>query len=701
MENQQSEIGPGPSNHTSKLPAFLRMLLTGTVFVAIVLILYANTLDSPFVFDDVPFIAKNAHIAITDFSWTSLKNVAFSSTRPLTNLSFALNHYFTRDNVAGYHMVNMFLHALAGLGLYFLILSLFAIPAFSKKYGSPGWIPFLGAMLWLVHPIHTSAVTYIVQRSSVMASMFCLWSMAAYIQARVSTLNRQKWLGALSLCFWLLAMASKEIALALPFAILVFEWLFFHDFRKDWAGPFALILAGFSLLAILGAFIFLGSHPLDSILYDYKDFDFTIQQRLLTEPRVIVHYLSLLAFPYPGRLILDYDFTPSTALLNPTTTLASLALILGLFAASLGLAKKHRLVSYAVLWFLITLFLESSFIALDLAFEHRLYLPSVFPLVAVAVTALSLKKFRKLAVAALLCAIVLFGAWTIQRNQVWQTDLGLWQDTVSKAPNNARAQNNLGLALANAGHEDQAFTHFQKAAQLKPGFGHANYNLGICFANQGKHKSAIPYFQKAIEAEPENALYLNDLALAYMATGDLETALDRLYTALRLEPDYAPTHNNLGVALGGQAMVREALEHFRKAVELYPEYADAHRNLGILLASLDNHPKAIYHFNEVLKILPRDAHSHFFIGRSYAALGKLDKAAEHFQEAAKITPKYVPVLYNAGLTLMGLEKYPEAAEFFKQILRLEPQNQEASMRLKKCVDKVREKQKNEDPEPKA
>ncbi|WP_028315635.1 tetratricopeptide repeat protein [Desulfatibacillum aliphaticivorans] len=674
-----------PAPQTNKL----LIILAGAVLAMAALWVYSNTLSSPFVFDDVPFIQRNANIAVSDLSLDSLKNAAFDSTRPLANLSFALNHYFSGGNEAAYHMVNIVLHFLAGLGMYYLLLCLLAVPGIGQKNASSQWAPFLAALLWLVHPVHTGAVTYIVQRSAVMASMFCLWSMAMYIKARLSARGKGRKYWVLSVVLWMLALAGKEIALALPFAALVFEWFFFQDLRKDWAGKFALILGGFLAASVIGAYLFLGSHPLDSILYDYKNFDFTLKERLLTEPRVLVYYLSLLAFPYPGRLTLDYDIPHSQSLLNPATTIYSILFMAGLIAAALLLARKRRLVSYAILWFCITLFLESSFIPLDLAFEHRLYLPSVFPIFAVAALLLSKENLRKPAIASLLCIAVIFGVWTHQRNTVWQSDVALWRDTVAKVPENARAHNNLGLALAHAGRDDDAFKEFQKAVELKPDFAQANYNIGISLGHQEEHEKAIPYFEKAVEKEPENVLYLNDLALAYMGAGRLEDAITRLYQALRIEPEYAPTHNNLGVALGGQAMVTQALEHFRKAVEIYPDYADAHRNLGILLGNLDNHPKAIAEFEKVIKLLPRDPQANFLLGRSYAAVGKYEKAVLHFRETLQAVPDYIPALYNIGLIYMGQEKYVEAAKFFEKILKIKPENMQASKQLKKCIDEAR------------
>ena len=691
MEIQDHRINSVLHEHSPYSLFRLRTLLAGAIFAMAVLGLYANTLDSPFVFDDVPFIQKNLNVAINSLAWDNLKNAALDSPRPLTNLSFAINYYFSGNNTASYHMVNMGLHVLAGLGMYWLLLGLSAIPAMGGTKGRVGWVPFLASLLWLVHPVQTSAVNYIVQRSIIMASMFCLWSMAAYVQARLADQARQKTYWALSLGLWLLAMACKETALALPFAVLVLEWFLFQDLRREWARCFGLILGGFFVLSIMGAYLFLGTHPLDSVLFDYKNFDFSLKQRLLTEPRVLVHYLSLLVFPYPGRLVLDYDFTPSRALFSPMATSAALAVVLGLLAAAIALARKFRLASYAVLWFFITLFLESSFIPLDLAFEHRLYLPSVFPVFAVTAFLLARQKYQKPAIVSLLCVAVIFGVWTYRRNQVWQTDISLWQDTVSKAPGNARAHNNLGLALANARQDDEALVHFKKAIELKPGFAYANYNVGISLAHQEEHEKAIPYFKKALEAEPENVVFLNDLALAYMGAGNLEAALEHLYQALRLEPEYAPTHNNLGVALGGQAMITEALEHFRKAVELVPDYADAHRNLGILLANLDNHPKAIEHFSRILEAHPRDPQAHFFMGRSYAAMGNYKKAVQQFKETLQTVPDYIPALYNIGLVYMGLRDYPEAAKYFERILKLKPGNMDASRQLKKCLDITRAK----------
>lgn len=669
------------------MPMPTRMLLVLTVFTALVSGLYFNTVYSPFVFDDVPFVQQNPDLAMDTLSLENLKKAALASTRPVTNLSFAFNYYYGQHRVAGYHFINMVLHIMTGMGVYFLARILFSMPWFSSRYGLPGWMPFLAALIWLVHPVQTGSVTYIVQRANIMASIFYVWAFVLYAAARLSSGQRKNVLWGLCAICGLFGLGAKETVLTLPFFILLFEWFFFQDMNMARIGRLLFILAVFFMLVIIGAFVFLGTHPLQSMLYDYKNFDFTMGQRVLTEFRVIAHYIFLLVFPHPGRLILDHDPGISTGLFSPPATFFCIIMVAVLVALAVILAKKQRIISFAIFWFLGNLFLESSFIPLDLVFDHRLYLPFMFPVIAFGVLVLHSSKTRMPATIALICAALVFMTWTWQRNQVWLDSVSLWQDTVNKVPNNARAHNNLGLALAEDGRPKDATRHFVRAIKIKPGFALARYNLGICLANQEKHGEAVIHFKAAKNADPKNVLYRNDLALSLMAIKDVGQATIHLYAALREEPEYAPTHNNLGIALMEQKMIAEASSHFVRAVELEPKYADAHRNLGMVLAGQEKHKQAAEHFSATLKLIPNDAQAHFYLGRSLAAMDKLKDAARHFSKAAELAPGYAPAHYNAGVTLMGLLKYKEAADYFRHVLRIEPKNAKAKKLFKKCMEK--------------
>ncbi|MGA7144630.1 MAG: hypothetical protein WBY47_09030, partial [Desulfobacterales bacterium] len=217
------------------------------------------------------------------------------------------------------------------------------------------------------------------QRMNGMAAMFYILSLLFYIKARLSNPKGKKTALFLAcILSGMLSLGSKEIAATLPFFIFLYEWYFFQDVNLNWLKRNSIYFL--CLLFIIGfaALFFLGGHPIKSILSAYSHRDFTLWQRVLTEFRVVIYYIGLILFPYPMHLNLLHDFSISHSFLDPITTLFSFVAIAGLLATAIRLAKKERLISFCILWFLGNLFIESSVIGLEIIYEHRLYLPSMF-----------------------------------------------------------------------------------------------------------------------------------------------------------------------------------------------------------------------------------------------------------------------------------------------------------------------------------
>ncbi len=350
----------------------------------------------------------------------------------------------------------------------------------------------------------------------------------------------------------------------------------------------------------------MGLNPLERILSfaDYAHHEFTFVERVLTQFRVVVYYLSLLFYPHPSRLNLDYDFTLSHSLINPITTLLSLVAIGGLIALACCLAKNKRLISFCIIWFFGNLVIESSIIPLAIIFEHRTYLPSMLVCL---ITVILIYRYIKpeLLRVAILCAVVLvFSVWTFERNSVWSDDVILWKDCVEKSPKKARPRANLAVALDGQGRTEEAIQQNFVALQIKPDFEEAHYNLGIVLEKQGRIDEAIEHFLEALRIRPGYVEVQNNLGVALEKQGRIDEAIRHFLEAVRIKPDFEEAQNNLGISLGKQGRIDEAIEHFLEAVRIRPDYAEAHNNLGIALFHKGNIEGAIDHFREALRIEP-------------------------------------------------------------------------------------------------
>jgi tetratricopeptide (TPR) repeat protein len=477
----------------------LRHLLVALALALVAFAIYAVALDGPFIYDDVSTIRDNPAVRVTALDFTQLRDSASGPVgRPLAYLSFGLNHYFGGYETRGYHAVNVAIHATTGFLVYLLARLTFQLLCSAPGRRRPSsaaltLASLFAAVLFVVHPVQTQAVTYVVQRMTSMASCFYLLALLLYVLGRQRSGGYGRWsLWAAGGGAWLLSLASKEIAVSLPAAVLLYEWAFFQDLDTGWLRRRLGLAAGLLALLLAVVLSYLGASPVDRILAEYEHYPFSLRERLLTEPRVLVFYLSLLLWPAPARLDLVPDVPLSGGLLDPPATLLSMLFLAGMLAVAVLGARRWRLLSFSILWFFLQLGIESSFWALDIAFEHRLYLPmfGVALLVASPLVFAAGMQLRVRCVGA--CVLLaLLGAATHVRNRVWTDSVGFWSDSVAKSPASARAHTNLGVALLGVGRANPAAEEFVRALELNPGDRLARHNLAIALVAAGRQDEAL------------------------------------------------------------------------------------------------------------------------------------------------------------------------------------------------------------------
>jgi len=370
------------------IPASVWLLLTWAVTVGI----YWPGLHGPFLFDDKAHIAENKAVAIDDLSPNSLYQAwnsspfAFPASRPLSMLSFGVNHALTGMDPFWLKLTNLVIHLVNGLLVMLLIRAI--ARGWSRTRGTPlnesqvtTWALLTGA-LWLMHPINLTSVLYTVQRMNSQSALFLLGAMLVYMTTRVRMLetNCPFWPGAL-LCLLLggIGFLAKENAILLPGLLLILEWLFL-DFRAP-SRPAALQVRGFFLIFLGVPLLLVAYHTLTHPQWITAGFDsrtFSFEQRLLTQPRALWFYLYNILAPNFTRLGLFHDdFGLSDSLLSPASTLASVAGLIALLAAAWLMRRRAPVVAFGICFFLAGHSLESSVFALEPLFEHRNYLPSV------------------------------------------------------------------------------------------------------------------------------------------------------------------------------------------------------------------------------------------------------------------------------------------------------------------------------------
>jgi len=489
---------------------------------------YSNTFFSPPVLDDFHTFIIEPNVYFSSFSFDSLGKIVqtkFGISRFVPMFTFALNHKWGQGNIVVFHITNLVIHFCSVLSILFLLLVIFRFPKINpiyngeKKYPTP-LLPFLIAGLWALNPVQTNAVTYLVQRMTSLAALFYVLSIAFYLFARLKQVLygfHYKYLPYYFFSFVsaLFSFFSKQNSATLPLLILVAEFTLVNtiDLKKLFSKKrvlFFSILVGFIL-----SVVFIKVVP--GILQGYDHRHFTLSQRLLTELRVVTSYIFLLLFPLPCFMNFEHDVLLSTSLFSPLTTLFSLFFLLFIICLGWIARKKDPLIAFGIFWFFINLLIESTFIPLELMFEHRLYLPSVGFYVSLVLAGymavkriVQINKIYSPDKCALAFAFILFSIFsmlTYSRNMAWQDAVTLYQDCVKKAPMKARNHSNLANAYAGIGEYDKAIRESEKAISLGIK-GYEEYwvsaaNIISSEANKENYSKAIKEGEKLLKEAPK------------------------------------------------------------------------------------------------------------------------------------------------------------------------------------------------------
>lgn len=639
-------------------------------------IAYSNSFNVPFLFDDVHNIQESRGIRVESLSPRKLLrsgSQGLLKTRPVAYVSFALNYWWDRYEPAGYHAVNLLIHIACAIVLFFWLAK--TIELIDPERQSRGrYLSFCVALLWLLHPVQTQTVTYIVQRMNSLATFFYLSALLLYLNARLAESLRSKGIFFTGcVACGLLALGSKEIAATLPFFILLYEWYFLQELDIEWLKRKLPVLALVVVCGFVTIWLYLGSDPLQVILASYEKRSFTPFERILTEFRVVVFYLFLLIFPHPGKLNLLHDFSLSHSMFVPFSTFPALLAIPSMLGFAVWIAKKHRLLSFAIIWYLGNLVIESSIVGLEIIFEHRLYLPSIgFFIVAGALLARFVRPCKvRWALLGLLCTVL--GAWTFQRNTIWQDPVRFWQDTVAKSPKNARAHNNLGARLVAAGRFDEGIEALKKSLLLDQYLAAAHLNLGAAYLQSGNVGSAIAHLQNTSRIMHDSPHLLNLLAKAHMKNGNFIKASALLQRTIAKSPDFAQAYNTMGLLHLKEEQNEAALKAFQKAVALDKTFVEALNNLGQAFFLVGAFKKGIDTFQRALQIEPGHHNAIFNLARAYELTGKKERALDQYERFIQKKTDDAMAFHHAGVLSIEIRKEKNVGlRFLERALEINP-----------------------------
>jgi len=615
--------------------SFLR-INASQIFLIIVLILvsYSNTFQASWHLDDLPNITANSPLHIDDFSLSTLSKTFFANPiegrqgtmhRPVAMLSFAINWYLDKDNTLYYHVVNISIHIISALFLYLTISHLFTKTTHLITSRTPPpftlIIAFLATLLWALNPIQTQAITYIVQRMASMAAMFYIIAIFFYLMGRAASKFIPKAISfAIAFSCFLFAIGCKENVYTLPIALIIIELVFLQDLKQKKVQKKFFFIFFFTSIVffLLGSQIFLHGDPL-SFLSGYNARSFSLSERLLTEPRVVLNYLYQIFYPITSQLSFEHDIILSQSLFKPWTTLPAIFSLILLLLSALITLRRFPFYSFAILFFFLNHIIESSVFPLEIVFEHRNYLPSMFLFVPIAQVLVfgvySLQKKSPLLSNSLIIfsalLVLLFGFSTYSRNEVWATEGTLWEDTYSKAPESSRAAHNLGRWYREHGQFDKALNLFKQAEIHSPQASSPKYTMANALNGQGtiyyytdSPDRAIKTFRRALDAFPRFEASRKNLALTLLKTEQYPEALDESLKLIAMKPDVIEYIYIHALALLQNQKPEQSLTFLKKGLEAAPNNTNLLLTSAATYKALKQYDKAKYFLYKSDKLDP-------------------------------------------------------------------------------------------------
>ena len=626
--------------------------LHAAILVVGVLLVYGNSLEGSFHYDDFHSITWNPHIR-------DLRNIpAFFAQpqlfsvdpekgmyRPVLLTTYALNYAVGEYEVGGYHLVNLLLHLVCVLLVWII----------GSRVGCGERGALLAGLLFAVHPLASEPVNYISSRSESLAACFFLGGFVLFIAG-----SRRQFGGAL-LCF-AAGLLTKSVVIALLPLLALYEWqVSGKPFRMSRHLPLWGI--GAAYLAIIVGNRFLGN----SLAAAPRGWG----EQLWTQCKGLIYYFKLLSMPV-GLNVEHQFFTSANPFQAPV--LSSIFLLLSL--AFFGSRLISRRSFFWLVWAVVTL-MPATLVPLNvLVNEHRLYLPLAGLALLVGQNWKRLEETVRVPQVMLVLVLAL-GVLAFQRNRIWGDELSLWKDAAVRSPEMPRVHVHLGNALRERGERVEARDEYQAALRLEPEHRAARTNLGNLFYEAGGR-------------EPERA-------------GEYWKKAAREYEqVLAVDPEYQEALNNLGSVYMMLGKLGDAERIYRRTVKRHPNFVDAHFNLGLVIARQERYGEAIGHFQRALE-LSADAETYFELGNAQVRTGELAGAADAYRRASRLQREDVRFLNNLAEVLLvlgeqrmqagdrdgGMAMWQEAREQLRAVIELSPNYGQAAIKLKILETRLR------------
>lgn len=592
--------------------------------------MYGASLHNGFVqWDDGLLIYNNP--AVMEMSFASIKR-AFTTYDPelyipLTLLSYQLDYQIGGGTAFVFHLQNLLLHA----GNALLVAWLAYLLLRNKVAG------LLVGLLFLVHPLHTEAIVWASARKDVLATIFFLGSIIAYLYSRE---REQRNLYILSLVLFLLGLLSKVVVLTLPVILLLILWRNEGKIsKKDVFDtvPYFILSLVFGIVAMLGKTEVSASS--------------TLLEKILMAGKSSVFYLEKLFVPL--NLTVLYPYLDPIVLQSPDFYVPA-AIVIALIAGAIFLLRYSREPLAWLLFYFVTL--APTFINIakgeqgDVYFasDRYAYIPSIGIFLLVIGTVLrvvqqtenakTLRTRGRAMTALVVIVLLVFSSLSCKQSRVWASGQTLFEHALSHAPAASYvAHNNLGNIYRLQEKWDEAISQYASSIAIRP---HARTysNLGATYRKIGRSDKALDAYRKALELDPENGLAYFGLGIVHASRAEDELAFASYQRALELDPNSGEVYTNIGALHARRGESELAIAAYQKAIELDPLLADAHYNMGIEEGKRGNIDAAISAYLSAIDLRPKNIPARINLAILYGQKDDLDGAIEQFEAILDIEP---------------------------------------------------------------
>jgi tetratricopeptide (TPR) repeat protein len=514
---------------------------------------YVTSFQGSFLFDDLLYVGRPEVRQLWP-PWQAMFSAQYAS-RPLVGLSLGINYAISGFGTWSYHGFNLVIHILAALTLFGIVRRTLLTGRLRERFAHDSLaVATVVALVWVVHPLLTQSVTYVIQRCESMMGMFYLLTLYCAIR---SSESRRRW-------FWYVGaiaagvagMLSKEVMITAPIVVVVHDVLFLPGavreiIKRRW--PLYTGLA--ATWGVLAATMMIApvNHTAGFAVKSISSW-----QYFRSEFAVILHYIRLAL--WPNRLVIDYAW-PRADTATAIVPFAAVVCAIG-GVTVIGLVRRKP-AAFLGVWFFFILSLTSSFVPFaDLAFEHRMYLPLAAVVTAVVLGGRwALRYFLSgdreriggvLAKALTVTVVAVLAFSTAKRNLDYRSSIVMWRDVVQKRPENGRARNNLGLDLTFAGRLKEGEENLIEAIRINPQNGDAFYNLGRNLVAQGQNAEAVPYFVRALQIDPTSAEAVFHMGMALERQGKVSDAIRNYSFVVKARPDWAGALSHIALVLATQ-----------------------------------------------------------------------------------------------------------------------------------------------------